>query len=510
MLGRIMMGMLCVMMLVSTAAADTRLSTAAMKGDKATVQELLKQNVDVNEPQGDGSTALHWAAYRDDLEMATLLVRAGADVEAKTRLADITPLFMASKNGNAAMIELLLTADAKSATTTGTTPLMLAAGSGSVDAVKVLLDNGADVDGKDINQGQTALMFAAALGRAEVIKVLAAHGADLKAVSLVPDPHQPRENNVPLGGLTALHFATREGQMLAVQELVAAGADVNQIAASDEATVLTTAILNGQFDIAKFLLDHGADPKPASRSGVTALYATIEAQWPPRVWYPPPNVNEERTSYLDLMKGLLARGADPNARMGPKLWHRKFHGDWVDPAGATAFWRAAQANDVAAMKLLVEAGADPNIPTLGGCSPLQVAAGFGLEPQVSTFVPDARMVAVKYLVEEVGADVNSKDQNGYTPLHGAALTADNDLILYLVANGADVKARANMVTGRSTDENRQVPPGTGDTVADFANGPRERNIVYPRTVALLEKLGSENSGNCRTAQCVQQTRPRPD
>jgi ankyrin repeat protein len=233
----------------------------------------------------------------------------------------------------------------------------------------------------------------------------------------------------------------------------------------------------------------------------------VDAKWAAHVWYPAPNVDEEKTNYLDLMRALLDHGADPNARLGTKLWERQFHPDWVDPAGATAFWRAAQADDLAAMKLLVAAGANSSIATTHGCSPLQVAAGFGLEPQISTFVPDARLAAVRYLVEELGADVNSKDDKGYTPLHGAALTAENNVLLYLVSMGADVKARADQVFASGDGPGEAVAAGTGDSVADMANGPRPHNLVFPETVALLEKLGSPNSDNCRASTCVIKGKP---
>jgi ankyrin repeat protein len=254
-----------------------------------------------------------------------------------------------------------------------------------------------------------------------------------------------------------------------------------------------------------FLLDHKADPNVTSAAGLTALFATIDQQWAARTWYPPVPVEQQEVTYLDLVKALLSKGANPNARMGPKLWFRTLHGDWVDPDGATPFWRAAQANDVAAMRLLVAAGADPNISTVHGCSPLQAAAGFGYQPQVSNFVPDARLATVTYLVGELGADVNSKDDRGYTPLHGAALMNSKELIDYLVSRGANIKARANMISGRSDDSNTTVAEGTGDTVADFANGPREWNLVYPEIVEHLVRLGSEFSDNCRASTCVQKT-----
>lgn len=513
-------------------AADSPLADAAMRGDINAVRSLLKQKVDVNAPQGDGSTALHWAANLNDLEMAKLLIGAGADVKAKTRLGGITPLFMAAKNGNAAILAVMLDAkaDANATNANGTTPLMLAAASGKTDAVKLLLDRGADANAKDITNEQTALMFASALGRADVIKMLAARGSDLNANTKVTPiismgerykkltggkgtrgitSEAGRSDPTSMGGMTALLFAAREGQMDAVMELVAAGADVNKVNAADNMSVLTSAIINGHLDIAKFLLDHGADPKLATKEGLTPLYATIDAQWPERTWYPPPSITEEKTSHLELLKALLDHGADPNARLGKKLWFRAFHGDWIDPEGATAFWLAAKANDVSAMKLLAAAGANPNIPTVKRASPLQAAAGFGLEPQVTNFAPDSRLAAVRYLVEECGANVNLKDNQGYTPLHGAALTANHELIRYLVAMGADVKARATNVFGGVGESDKEVAVEVGDTVADMANGPKAHNMQYPETVKFLEGLGSPNSNYCRYSACVVNTLAAP-
>jgi ankyrin repeat protein len=267
-------------------------------------------------------------------------------------------------------------------------------------------------------------------------------------------------------------------------------------------SVLTSAIINGHFDIAKILLDHDANPNLASKAGLTPLYATIDAQWPERTWYPPPSVTEEKTTHLELLKALLDHGADPNARLGKKLWFRTFHGDWISPEGATAFWLAAKANDIPAMKILIAAGANPNIASNSGATPLQAAAGFGLEPQVTNFAPDARLVAVKYLVEDLGADVNAKDNQGYTPLHGAALTDNRELISYLVAMGADVKARAKNVFGGEGESDTEVKGEVGDTVADMANGPRPHNMQFPEMTKFLESLGSENSNYCRFSSCV--------
>jgi ankyrin repeat protein len=512
---------------------DTRLSEAAMDGDRGAVLSLLTQNVDVNIPQGDGSTALHWVAYHGDLELTRALLKAGAHVNAMTRIDAKTPLYMAAQNGNAAVIEELLEAgaSAREANKNGTTVLMMATASGSADAVKVLLDRGAEINATENTNGQTALMFAAAYNRASAIRVLMQHGADpnltTKAfkvervqVKLYSDAasqaqaqarqaaqgDRPRGGAV-VGGLGAMHFAAREGQMDAIRELVAGGADLNLISAGDKTPPMTEAIINAHLDIAKFLLDRGANPTIANADGLTPLYAAVDMRWRANSWYPQPNVAEEQTNYLDLMKDLLNRGANIDARLVSKLWYRSFRygTDWVDPAGATPFWRAAQANDVDAMRLLTSRGADPNVPTTHGVTPLMVAAGIGFEYQLTNVVPDSRLPTAKYLIEEMRVNVNAKDDKAYTTLHGAAYVGNNELIKYLVSQGADVKARS---------KERLSLPGTaspadakGDTVADMANGPREKSLLHPETVKLLESLGSENSHDCRSEGCVNLTKP---
>jgi ankyrin repeat protein len=529
---------------------DTRLADAVRSGDKSAIQTLLAAKVDVNAAQGDGSTALHWAAFNDDLDTARLLLKAGASVKAATRNGAITPLFMACRNGNAAMIGLLLDAgaDANSATANGTTALMMAASSGSAPAVKLLIDRGADMNATDLAHGQTALMFAASLNRADVIKVLMAKGADSKLLSKVtkvervrfnadgiPEPDAPASkpdaNAKPeapkvvaakaepakapapaagemppaqgggmgagrgdrgattMGGQTALLYAARDGQIDAARALVESGADVNQ-AGEEKTTPLVMAIMNGHLDLGKMLLDHGANPNLANIWGLAPLYATIDVQWAPYAWFPQPLTTQEKITHLELMKALIAKGADVNAKLGKKIWVRSF-GDrsWVDPAGATAFWRAAQSDDVPAMKLLVAAGADPKIATTAGDTALMVAAGLGWAPNNSTVVPDSWQAAVQYCLD-LGLDVNAVDNRGYTALHGVAFRGDNELIQFLVSKGAktDVKTKA------------------GDTIADMANGPIAHSIPHPDTVELLVKLGSTNSNNCRSDQCIVATK----
>jgi uncharacterized protein len=572
---KILIGGLCMAVFLSAAPGDTRLPDAAMQGDQAMVQSLLTQKVDVNAPQGDGTTALHWAAYRDDLEIAKLLLAAGANVQAATREGAITPLLMACQNGNAAMIDALLKAgaDSNAVKSNGTTPLMMAAASGSVEAVKTLLDHGAGVNAKESAHGQTALMFAAALNRAAVVKLLLANGADAKIATnvrklervrfdqdgnVVEEKAPPKDaektgaggpksdeavaeqdeaalakareaaeaaqrsdldvlahalafksveyrlakpaaragdvaNRPPrkvgpdfMGGMTALLYAAREGHMDSVRALLEAGADLNQVN-GDKLSPLVTAIMNGHLDLAKYLLDRGADPNLAGLSGLTALYAAVDVQWAPKTWFPQPNVEQEKVTYLDLMKALLDRGANVNAPIGEKLWFRSFTNDytWVDTAGSTAFWRAAQSSDLPAMKLLVEHGADPKLANKAGETPLMAATGIGWAWNWSVRAPYPAIEAVKYCVE-LGNDVNAADTRGYTALHGAAFLGDNDMVNYLASKGAKTSVKSK----------------AGDSAADMANGPTRFGQPHPDTVALLEKLGSPNSHNCRSDQCV--------
>jgi ankyrin repeat protein len=574
------------------ASGTSPVADAAMHGDKEGVRFLLKQAADVDGAQGDGMTALHWAAMRGDAAMAQMLMYAGANIKATTRIGAYTPLFLASQHGHAAAIEALLRAgaDPQGADAAGTTPLMVAAASGHTDAVKVLLDHGADVTANESVRGETALMFAAASNRVEVIDLLVQYGADLEQTTKVVDlaalsrdgadpfgfirgnpPSPPKEEGqaaapaepgapaaAPLaagtgaarsgspggggrpgsapkkpqipgvdrqyqlnelvaaqGGITPLLFAVRQGYMESVQTLVLAGADVNRISAGDRTSPLLMAVINGQFDVAKYLLEKGADPRAASENGATPLYAALNVEWAPKALYPQPRAyQQQKTSYLEVMQMLLDRGADPNARLRKKVWYSGYSFDLsgVDEIGATPFWRAAYASDVDAMRLLVALGADPNVPTVKGAgrprtadadrevkdvsglppvprggpgiTPLQAAAGAGYGEGFAgnshRFAPGGMLAAVKYLVEQLQVDVNAQDHEGNTALHHAAARGDNEMILYLVSKGADVKA-----------VNRE-----GKTTADMANGPVQRIQPFPETIALLEKLGARNNHKC--------------
>lgn len=525
--------------------ANSSVADAAKAGDLAAVKAMLRSGGDVNATQGDGMTALHWAASHGDASMTQMLLSAGANIRATTRLGGITPLHMASQAGHAQVVAALIAAgaDVNTPTTTGATALMLAARGGSAETATRLVETGADINAREKAFGQTALMIAAGLDRADVVRLLLARGADWQAASAVadlksltsmmddgtgrPQQQQPgggvagvtrgyRYNELigTQGGLTALHFAARQGSAAAARALVEAGANVNIPSPGDKATPLLVALINGHFDLAVMLLDSGADPNLASDAGVSPLYATLNVQWAPIAAYPQPRAHlQQSRTYLDVLKLLLDRGADPNARVHRKVWYSGYNFDQsgVDEAGATPFWRASYAADVAAMKLLVAYGADPAVPTMKlfsrrgpedpvagadksglaplpiggpGATPLHAAAGpgyaMGFAGNSHHVAPGGMLPAVKYLVEELGADVNAVDHDGNTAVHHAASRGDNQMIKFLVSKGADVRK-----INRS-----------GQTTIDVANGPVQRTQPYPETIALLTSLGAINNNKC--------------
>jgi ankyrin repeat protein len=530
--------------------ASSDVADAAKARDAAAVKALLKSGADVNAAQGDGMTALHWAAANGDASIVQMLLAAGANIRATTRLGGITALHMASEAGHAPVVAALIAAgaDPGAVTSTGTTALMYSAKSGSTETATRLIETGADINAKEKGFGQTALMIAAGLDRADIVKLLLQRGADWKIASSIADlksltlmgddgtgrpqqaPQQQRGPDVPgvtrgyryneligtQGGLTALHFAARQGSITAARALVDGGVDVNLVSPGDHASPLLTAVINGHFDLAAYLLEKGADPNLASDAGVAPLYAVVNVQWAPIAAYPQPRAYlQQSRGYLDMLKLLLDRGADPNARVKRKVWYSGYNFDQsgVDESGATAFWRAAYAADVAAMKLLVSYGADPSIRTMklfsrrgpedpaagadktglppipiGGpnATPLHAAAGpgyaTGFAGNSHHVAPGGMLPAVKYLVEELGADVNAVDADGNTIVHHAASRGDTEMIKFLVSKGADVK-KVNRA---------------GQTTIDVANGPVQRTQPYPETIKYLETLGAINNHRCLT------------
>jgi len=568
---------------------------AARNGDAEAVRSLLAEGADANMAQGDGMTALHWAAERGHAAVADLLLSADAAVQAKTRIGSYTPLHLSSRGGHGSIANALLDAGADlRATTTGggVTPLHLAAAAmDGAEVVTELLRRGADVDAREASSGQTPLMFAAAYNRTEAVVALLEHDADaaiqtetidvLRSMAVdreagirlndaiaefqdaeaqgrdwEPSPAQvqaaimaqrdfllsgydpgpvdgeslarvnseypggPLVTHPPYrevlvgktGGMSALLHAAREGHSESALALLDGGADIDQVSA-DNTSPLLMAMLNGQFDLAMLLVERGADPNvAASADGAAPLFATLQTQWAPQSNFPQPRAqDDQKTEHLDVMRALLEAGADPDMRLNTHLWYWEYGLTKIglDLTGATPFWRAALAQDLAAMRLLVSHGADVNIPTrwpavgmrerrqqdgrqqedsglrsipegVENAYPIHVATGggyLGLGAFSMRNAPDQFLPAVRYLIEELGADVNMRDSWLYTPMHYAAARGDNEMIEYLVSQGGDVTAITRL----------------GQSTADMARGGRSgffTRVAFPETEELLQSLGS--------------------
>src|SRR3954471_3724223 len=551
----------------------TALHWAAERGDADLAEMLVYAGANVGAVTRIGQyTPLHLAARGANAAAVETLLKAGANVSARTSPSGVTPLHLAAASGNAPIVRTLIEhgadVNAKEAEW-GQTPLIFAASLDRADAIRALLAGGADpgITTKTIDVAhETQMDRAAATLQRKVLEASVPKGQQptasqvqaaieaarrLYASGVVPPPEpggrggrggddapnfNPEEINPPVsskGGMTALLHAARQGYIDAAEALVSGGAKIDQASAGEATSPLLVAVINGQFDMAMFLIKKGANPNVAAGSnGATPLWAAVNTQWQPRTRFPQPQeMEQQKATYLDVMKALLDAGADPDARLKSHPWYLVYSGcgnrncGLADTSGSTAFWRAAYATDLEAMKMLVAAGADPNIPTVAPAAPVRrgpggppqgaggaimptadadkpkfnalpvpaggpgalaihaaagVEYGEGFAGNAHRHAPDAWMAVMKYLVEELHADVNARDNDGYTPLHHAAARGDNEMINYLVSKGADVTAVAR----------------SGQTTPDMANGPVQRISPYPATVALLEKLGSKNSHKC--------------
>jgi ankyrin repeat protein len=452
-----------------SAAGDTRLADAAMRRDVAAVRKLLDDKIDVNAPGADGTPALHWLVRVDDFEDARRLIRAGADASKPNRYG-VTPMQLACANGNAQMIALLLEAgaDPNVVDKQGETALMSAARVGSVDSVKTLMDHGATIDARDPAFQQTALMVAIRENHPDVVALLVDRGAQVNVQTRTGDtPSWILPNSVPgfghgigivrgglpdrgsrfliPGAMTPLLYAARDGRIESAKVLLAAGAEIEH-ADANGITPLLMAITNNHVDMARFLIDRGANVRAVDWYGRTPLWASIELR----------NMDVDSSTFengvdrgpvLDLIKVLLDKGAEVNARMKevPPIRRQMLRvtGDlsWVDFTGQTPFLRAALAADREVMRLLLAHGADPKTPTFGGTTALMAAAGVNwVVDQTTDEGPAARLEAVK-MCFDLGMSVNDANSMGITAVMGAANRGSDDIIAFLVSKGAklDVK-----------------------------------------------------------------------
>jgi ankyrin repeat protein len=417
-------------LLPAASQPSSPLADAAEAQHLPQLQTLLDQGADPNAPQTDGMTALHWAAYNDQLEATRLLLAHKAEVAPQNRYG-VTPLSMAATNGSAALIELLLEhgADANTTLPGGETVLMTAARTGDLASVKLLLAKGADVHAAEDRQDQTALMWTAAEGHADVVKLLAEYGADFRQA--LPS------------GFTPLFFAIRQGHIPVVRALLDLGADVNAAFEPEKpnrqaprtgVTPLLLAVQNLHYELAAFLLDRGADPN-ADAPGYTALHAITEAREPGIGDNDPAPPGSGSMDSLELVRRLAAAGADLDARMTRQV---NFSNTRLNKLGATPFFLAAQTDDTELLRLLADLGADPNIPNEDNSTPLMAATGIGTRSPGEDAGTEDEVLETVNLLLELGANIDAVDDNGETAMHGAAYKNLPAVVAQLAEKGADI------------------------------------------------------------------------
>ena len=498
--------------LAAYAADDAQtLRQLVEQGDRGAVAAALDSGAAVDARGADGTTALHWAVRADSLPIVQQLLHAGAEAGAADRYG-ITPLYLAAVNANPAVLAALLDAGAniEAAAPTGETTLMTATRTGRIDALELLIERGAPVDARDPEFEQTALMLAVREDHPAAVALLIERGADVDArtrVGATPQFTPPckgtgcgsegvgiNRGGLPdrgrraaaQGGMTPLLYAARDGRVEAAKALVEAGANI-ELADSNGIRPLLMALLNNQLPIAELLLERGADANADDFWGRSPLFAAVDYRnldMNNRDQDSPTTNGVDRAPILTMIEQLLARGANVNARTREVPPSRRWLyslGDvsWVDFTGQTPFLRAALSADTAAMQLLLAHGADPNLATLAGTTPLMAAAGVNwVVAQTYTESKEAQLQAVQ-LCLTLGADVNATNSMGLTALLGAANRGSNEIIRMLVDHGA----RLDVVDREGRDALRWA-----EGVFLAAVGAERK----PATIELLEDLMSES------------------
>jgi ankyrin repeat protein len=496
-------------------AATAEVADAAMRGDREALRVALGKRADVNLPQADGTTALHWAVERDDLEMADLLLRSGAQATVRTR-EGVLPLQLAAINGSARMLDRLLKAGADpntSLTPAGDTALMMAARTGATDALRVLLESGASVNAKESWGGTTALMWAVSEGHTDAVRLLLASGADVNARSNyvaaangrgfegrtpVASRADPKVEEFASGWLTPLMLAAREGDVTLVRALTDAGADVNAVA-GDGKTALALAIFNGNYGVASALVDRKADVNKADAQRFTPLFWAVDR----RNMETAPNFPWMVTADpLPLIRMLLDAGANPNALVNNTPRARMREGS-PRIVFATALMRAAFAGDLELVNLLLDRGADPKITSRDGETMVSAAAGLAFIHGYHRGRPAADRLQVVKLFVSLGNDVNQADDYGITPLMAAANGGDVTLIQYLIDAGADLGAhdlgkKNDGQFGSSVEPLMPIDYAIG--VGTFV--PNNAVIIHEDAVALMAKAMKARGITHTTSECT--------